>query len=223
MTDDNTPENKLTLASPLEPDESSVDLSEWGPPPSPPVPPMATSVPPEMGDALVRTLQFDHDQVETCRIVSHNSRPIVAVKVKYLPHYEGLPEMSLATPGSSAVDLYAAIDEDIFLNTAENRVVTIPCGFCMELPSMVEAQIRPRSGLARKGVVAHFGTIDSDYRGEVQVILFNHSTTRFKIERGMRIAQMVISGNVLVPNLVSVEEINSTERGSGGFGSTGLK
>ena len=101
----------------------------------------------------------------------------------------------------------------------------VPCGFAMELPVGYEAQVRPRSGLAYKHGIAVLntpGTIDSDYRGEVKVLLFNHGSEPFDIEPGDRIAQMVIAP-VFVAKFGLVEELNTSERGAGGFGSTGVK
>lgn len=123
--------------------------------------------------------------------------------------------------GASGMDVAAANPEPILLEPMERRL--IPCGFSMELPEGYEAQIRPRSGLAiRKGVTCLNtpGTIDQDYRGEIQVILINLGKEPFEIKAGDRIAQMVIQPVVQVQAQV-VDEINDTGRGEGGFGSTG--
>ncbi len=125
-----------------------------------------------------------------------------------------------ATPYSAGYDLFSV--EEKILNPGEYAVVS--CGIAIELPNDVEAQVRPRSGLAAKygiGLLNSPGTIDPDYRGEIKVILFNFGKEKFKIEKGMRIAQIVFS-KVLE---VSFEEgeIGKTERGEGGFGSTGIK
>jgi dUTP pyrophosphatase len=121
----------------------------------------------------------------------------------------------------SGYDLRAWTEEPIELNFAESKLV--PCGFSMELPEEVEAQIRPRSGLAVNygiTVLNSPGTIDSSYRGEVKVLLINFGEKPFVVTPGMRIAQMVF-GSVLKTELKVVSELSKTERNSGGFGSTG--
>jgi len=125
------------------------------------------------------------------------------------------------TEHAAGFDVHAAVKDPVTLGPGDIRV--IPCGFAMAIPPGYEAQVRPRSGLAsRHGVtlVNTPGTIDSDYRGEVQVPLINLGRNEFLVERGMRIAQMLI---LPVPrvNLVEVEELDETSRGSGGFGHTG--
>ena len=127
------------------------------------------------------------------------------------------------TSGASAMDLVAAINEDIVIPAGEIRM--IPTGIAIELPHNTEAQVRSRSGLAIKSgiaVVNGIGTIDEDYRGEICVGLINHSKDDFKISRGDRIAQMAIM-EVLKPEIVIEDELSDTERNSGGFGSTGIK
>ncbi len=126
-----------------------------------------------------------------------------------------------ATAHSAGMDLYAAIDEDIMLKPKQYQL--IPCGFAMALPEGYEAQIRPRSGLALKHGVTVLnapGTIDADYRGEVGAILINMGDNEFTIVPHMRIAQMIIAS---YQNVVcrSVAVLETTERGVGGFGSTG--
>jgi len=146
----------------------------------------------------------------------------VRVKVKKLPHFEGLPELSLATIGSVGFDLFCATTERVCLNNMGARAI-IPTGIAIELPIGFEAQIRPRSGLAAKfgiTVLNTPGTIDSDYRGEIGVILVNLSTKRFFVERGMRIAQMVVKPTI-IPVIDYVDELDMTGRGNGGFGSSG--
>jgi len=148
---------------------------------------------------------------------------VVSVRVKKLPHYAGQDVIAPATIGSAGVDLYSANSQPILLNNMGARAV-IPTGIILELPVGFEAQVRSRSGLASKnGIVVTNspGTIDSDYRGEIMVILTNTSNNRFTVERGMRIAQLVINQLPLV-NFVDVDEVSDTERGAGGFGSTGL-
>jgi len=147
----------------------------------------------------------------------------VILKVKRLPHAEGLPLPSYATPYSSGLDLRAAIDKPLKIKPFER--VLIPTGLILEIPEGYEGQVRPRSGLAlKKGltVLNAPGTIDADYRGEVKVILINLGQEEVVIERGERIAQLVISPVQRV-EVVEVEEVSSTERGEGGFGSTGIK
>jgi dUTP pyrophosphatase len=147
-------------------------------------------------------------------------RPIT-VKIKRLAGSEGLPMPVKMTEHAAGFDVHAAVKDPVTLGPGDIRV--IPCGFAMAIPPGYEAQIRPRSGLAsRHGVtlVNTPGTIDSDYRGEVQVPLINLGRNEFVVERGMRIAQMLV---LPVPrvNLVEVEELDETSRGSGGFGHTG--
>ena len=145
------------------------------------------------------------------------------IKVKVLKNGEGLYHLKKATFGSAGFDLIAANFDDI--NLRPNLSILVPCGFSLELPNNFEAQVRPRSGLALKKMITVLnspGTIDSDYRGEICVILINHSINNFRIERGMRIAQLVFS-RIPEFELLEVKELNDTERGKGGFGSTGLK
>jgi len=146
----------------------------------------------------------------------------VPLRVKKLESYDGLPDLSIATIGSVGVDLFSAIREPVCLNNMGARAI-IPTGIAIELPVGFEAQIRPRSGLAAKHGITVLntpGTIDSDYRGEIGVILLNTSTKKFFVERGMKIAQMVIKP-VVLPTIEYVDELSMTGRGAGGFGSTG--
>lgn len=157
------------------------------------------------------------------QLVRASTSGFVDVKVKKLPHYTGPEQMRPATIGSAGVDLYSANSQPILLNSMGARAV-IPTGIILELPVGFEAQIRSRSGLASKnGIVVTNspGTVDSDYRGEIMVILTNTSNNRFTVEPGMRIAQMVINQLPLV-RFVEADEVSETERGAGGFGSTGL-
>lgn len=145
----------------------------------------------------------------------------LTLKIKRLPNYVSTPMYQ--TSGASAMDLVAAIDEDIIIPSGEIRI--IPTGIAIELPHNTEAQVRSRSGMAiKKGiaVVNGIGTIDEDYRGEICVGLINHSKTDFTITRGDRIAQMAIM-EVLKPAIVEAEELSDTQRAAGGFGSTGIK
>ncbi|MDD4615601.1 MAG: dUTP diphosphatase [Alphaproteobacteria bacterium] len=145
----------------------------------------------------------------------------VSVAIVKLPHAEGLDLPAYATEHSAGMDIYAAVKEDVILAPGERKL--IPTGLSIALPEGYEAQVRPRSGLALKNGIAVLnspGTIDADYRGEVQIILANLGSEAFTIKRGMRIAQMVIApySRVLWQQTDSLSE---TKRGSGGFGSTG--
>lgn len=145
----------------------------------------------------------------------------LTLKIKKLPNFVSIPEYK--TQGASAMDLVAAIDEDVVIPSGEIRM--IPTGIAIELPHNTEAQVRSRSGLAiKKGiaVVNGIGTIDEDYRGEICVGLINHSKVDFKISRGDRIAQMAIM-EVLKPEIKISDDLSDTQRASGGFGSTGVK
>ena len=147
-------------------------------------------------------------------------RPIT-VRMKRLPGGEGLSLPTRMTAQAAGFDLPAAVVEPVTLRPGDIHVV--PCGFAMALPPGYEAQVRPRSGLAsRHGVtlVNTPGTIDSDYRGEVRVPLINLGRQDFTVERGMRVAQMLV---LPVPpiRLLEVDELDATDRGAGGFGHTG--
>lgn len=144
------------------------------------------------------------------------------LKIKKVKKYEDLPTPCYMTTGSAGMDLFAAIDNPITIKTLER--VTLSTGICIELPKGYEAQIRPRSGLASKHGITLLnspGTIDWDYRGEIKVILINLSTDEFTIHKGDRIAQMVLN-KIVTPIIEMVEEISETDRGSNGFGSTGV-
>ena len=145
----------------------------------------------------------------------------VTVRVKRLPHSEGIDLPTYATDSSAGLDLRAAVDEPVVLAPGERRL--IPTGLILEIPEGYEGQVRPRSGLAiRHGVTVlnSPGTIDADYRGEVKVILINLGEEPFTIRRGERIAQLIITP-VTRAELIEVEEVTATARGDGGFGSTG--
>lgn len=148
---------------------------------------------------------------------------MVQVAIKQLSHAEGLDLPAYSTKDSAGMDLTAAIDSDIILKSGESSL--IKTGLSIALPEGFEAQIRPRSGLAYKSGITVLntpGTIDADYRGEIGVILINHSKQDFTIERGMRIAQMVIAPYSRAEWNV-VEDLDETARGEGGFGSTGTQ
>lgn len=146
----------------------------------------------------------------------------VQVAITQLPHANGLGLPGYATAHAAGVDLEAAIDTPVTLKPGERQLV--PTGLAIALPEGYEAQVRPRSGLAVKNGVTVLnapGTIDADYRGEVKVILVNHGAEPFTVERGMRVAQMVIAKYKRV-EWEAVETLDETARGSGGFGSTGV-
>lgn len=145
------------------------------------------------------------------------------VEIRPLPHAEGLPLPELKTAAAAGHDLSAATPEAEELTIAPGERALVPTGLTMALPPGTEAQVRPRSGLALKHGITVLntpGTIDADYRGEIKVILINHGHDAFVIRRGDRIAQMVIQTVPLVQFAI-VDELDGTERGSGGFGSTG--
>ena len=146
------------------------------------------------------------------------------LEVKILDNGFGLPLPKYETEGAAGLDLFAATKEDTRIIIPSRKAEMIPTGIAISVPSGYEAQIRPRSGLAAKNGITILnspGTIDSDYRGEILVMLINHSNKDFEILRGMRIAQMVIS-KIEQFNLISVDELDTTNRGKDGFGSTGI-
>ena len=147
----------------------------------------------------------------------------VKVDIRQLPHGEGLPLPAYQSAHAAGLDLLAAVPESAPLVLAPGKHAMVPTGLAIALPDGFEAQVRPRSGLAAKHGVTVLnspGTIDADYRGEIQVILINHGAEAFTIRRGERIAQMVIA-SVVQARLVLDSALPSTDRGSGGFGSTG--
>ncbi|QOG16166.1 MULTISPECIES: dUTP diphosphatase [Bradyrhizobium] len=147
----------------------------------------------------------------------------VTVELQRLAHAEGLPLPAYQTAEAAGLDLMAAVPESEPLTLAPGQYALVPTGLAIALPPGFEAQVRPRSGLAAKHGVTVLnspGTIDADYRGEIKVILINHGTAPFVIKRGERIAQMVIAP-VVQAALVPVATLSATDRGAGGFGSTG--
>ena len=143
------------------------------------------------------------------------------VRIARQPGGEGLPLPAQATPGSAGFDLAAAVETECVLRPGERTLV--PTGFAIAVPEGFEAQIRPRSGLAlRHGIVLPNapGTIDSDYRGELKVIVMNAGSESFVIKRGDRIAQLVVAP-VVGAEWEEVDSLDATERGAGGFGHTG--
>ena len=147
----------------------------------------------------------------------------IAIDVRQLPHGEGLALPTYQTAFAAGLDLLAAVPDHTPVILAPGRYALVPTGLIIALPPGYEAQIRPRSGLAAKHGVTVLnapGTVDADYRGEVAVLLINHGDAPFTIRRGERIAQMVIA-QVARGELVSATALSQTDRGSGGFGSTG--
>lgn len=148
-----------------------------------------------------------------------NSSPVLGIL--RLPHADGLPMPAYETHGAAGMDLRAAVTAELVLQPGERAAV--PTGLIMEIPQGFEGQVRPRSGLALKSGVTCLnspGTIDWDYRGEVKVILANLGAEPFTISRSMRIAQLIIAPVTQV-KIAEIAELSMTERGAGGFGSTG--
>jgi dUTP pyrophosphatase len=144
------------------------------------------------------------------------------IQIKRLPNGEGLPLPAKKTASAAGFDLAAAVAEPVVIGPGKRAL--IPTGFAIALPEGYEGQVRPRSGLATEHGVTVLnapGTIDADYRGEVKVPLINHGERDFAVTRGMRIAQLVVAA-VAPAALVEVPELGETERGQGGFGSTGF-
>lgn len=154
--------------------------------------------------------------------VKNENRPVL--NLLRLPHGEGLELPSYETAGAAGMDLRAAVEEGAPLVLKPGARALVPTGLVFEVPQGYEAQIRPRSGLAIKNGITCLntpGTVDSDYRGEVKVILANLGQEDFMVERAMRIAQVVIAPVTQV-TLVEVTQTSETLRGAGGFGSTGV-
>lgn len=147
----------------------------------------------------------------------------LTIRVAPLPHFEGLALPAYETADAAGMDLRAAVPDDQPMTLKPGERAMVPTGLTIALPPRHEAQVRPRSGLAAKHGVTCLnspGTIDADYRGEVKVILINHGQEPFVIKRGERIAQMVIAP-VTRAELSVVATLDETQRGAGGFGSTG--
>jgi len=147
----------------------------------------------------------------------------IQVRIMRLEHAKGLPLPEYQSEGAAGMDLLAAVDEAQPIVLAPGARALIPTGLVLELPPGMEAQVRPRSGLAlRHGITVlnSPGTIDSDYRGEVKILLINLGESPWEIQRGERIAQLVFQ-RVERAELVEVAVVNQTQRGAGGFGSTG--
>jgi len=147
------------------------------------------------------------------------------VEIKKLDHFGDLELPKYETGLAAGADLRAAVPANAPMVLKPSERSLVPTGMAMALPAGYEAQIRPRSGLAYKHGITCLntpGTIDADYRGEVKVLLINHGTDDFTINRGERIAQMVIAP-ITQPEFEAVNELSDTKRGAGGFGSTGVK
>jgi len=148
----------------------------------------------------------------------------IRIKVKRLSEdFTDVPLPHYATLGSAGMDIRAAVKEDVILEPG--KVELIPTNISVEIPFGYEIQVRPRSGLAANhsiGILNSPGTIDSDYRGEVKIIIMNFGKQEFKISRGDRIAQLIIA-KVYTAKIEEVKDLNSSHRGEGGFGHTGKK
>ena len=143
----------------------------------------------------------------------------INVPFKILKHGEGFPKPSYQSIGSSGIDLYAALKKTLLLSSFSRDM--IPTGLCFEIPHGYEGQIRPRSGLfINSGIMAMFGTIDSDFRGEIKILLVNFTSSDFEINPGMRIGQIIIN-KIEKINLIQSNILTKTKRGEKGFGSTG--
>ena len=145
------------------------------------------------------------------------------VKFKRLAHANGLELPSYQSEGAAGADVRAAVESDITIEPGQWHAV--PTGLQLEIPPGYEVQVRPRSGLAFKHALTVLnapGTIDSDYRGELKVLLINHGNEAVRIERGMRIAQIVVAP-VTQAEFSETDELSDSDRGSGGFGSTGRR
>ncbi len=150
---------------------------------------------------------------------------MIIISYKQLEHGKGLKAPEYETKNSAGMDLMAALGKDETLTLKAGGKAMIPTGFAMALAGGYEAQIRPRSGLAWKNSITVLnspGTIDADYRGEVKIILINHSAKDFTITRGMRIAQIVIAPVTQITWNMT-RDLSKTDRAEGGFGSTGFK
>jgi dUTP pyrophosphatase len=181
------------------------------------------------GDQLVQDffaeVATDPPAASSAPIVTNGAADFATVTtqvfVRKLPNYGNLPNLTRATPGSAGYDLHAAIEQRRCIGVGER--LPIPTGISVEIPPSLVIQVVPRSGLALKQGITVLntpGTIDSDYRGELTVILINHSSTKFWVEPAMRIAQMLFVP-VVTPDVVYVDALSPTSRGTGGFGSSG--
>jgi dUTP pyrophosphatase len=149
----------------------------------------------------------------------------VSVQIMRLPHGADLPLPAYQSAGAAGLDLHAAVPADAPVIIEPARWASIPTGIAIALPQGTEGQVRPRSGLAARNGITVLnapGTVDSDYRGEIRVILVNFGVEPFAVERGSRIAQLVVMP-VMHAQLFEVKTLDKTERGAGGFGSTGIR
>lgn len=148
----------------------------------------------------------------------------IEIKIRRLEKkFSDIPLPSYTTNGSAGMDIRAAVDDEIILE--KGKVSLVPTNLSVEIPEGYEMQVRPRSGLALKhgiGILNSPGTIDSDYRGEIKIIMMNFSEENFSIKRGERIAQLIIS-KVYSAKLIETDDLNDSRRGEGGFGHTGKK
>jgi dUTP pyrophosphatase len=163
-------------------------------------------------------LQIPNSEFE----LSYDHGVTIEVRIRRLPHAEGLPLPDYATDGAAGADLCAAVESGLILEPGERA--TVPTGLVLEIPEGFEGQVRPRSGLAIKAgltIVNTPGTIDSDYRGELKVLMINLGSDPISIGRGDRIAQLLIAP-VTRASFIESEGLTSSERGEGGFGSTGV-
>jgi dUTP pyrophosphatase len=154
--------------------------------------------------------------------MSYHPCVTVEIRIQRLPHGEGLPLPAYATDGAAGADLCAAVESEMTLEPGERAAV--PTGLVLEIPAGYEGQVRPRSGLAIKAgltIVNAPGTIDSDYRGELKVLMINLGSKSVTIGRGERIAQLLIAP-VTRASFVESNDVSASERGEGGFGSTGV-
>ena len=154
--------------------------------------------------------------------MSYDLPVTVEIRIRRLPHAEGLQLPAYATDGAAGADLCAAVDEELIIRPGERAAV--PTGLVLEIPAGYEGQVRPRSGLAiRAGltIVNAPGTIDSDYRGELKVLLVNLGLEPVSISRGDRIAQLLVAP-VTRASFIETEDLTASDRGDGGFGSTGV-
>jgi len=154
--------------------------------------------------------------------MSYHPPVTVEVRIQRLPHSEGLSLPAYATDGAAGADLCAAVDEEMIFEPGDRAAV--PTGLVVEIPEGYEGQVRPRSGLAIKAgltIVNAPGTIDSDYRGELKVLLVNLGSDPVSVGRGDRIAQLLIAP-VTRASFIETEDLRASERGEGGFGSTGM-
>ena len=154
--------------------------------------------------------------------MSYDLPVTVEVRIRRLPHAEGIPLPAYATDGAAGADLCAAVEAEMILGPGERAAV--PTGLVLEIPAGYEGQVRPRSGLAIKAgltIVNAPGTIDRDYRGELKVLMINLGSAPVSINRGDRIAQLLVAP-VTRASFIETEDLTASERGEGGFGSTGV-